>query len=154
MRETWVPSQGWEDPLEEEMATHCSTLAWRIPWKEEPGGLQSMGSQKSQTRSKWLSDHCSEQPHLQMLHGGFSLRVLGGHSSAHCGRYSLASAWSPALQADALTSAPPGKPLYVTLPVFIPSCRSVCVLYGAIFLQPEGHLQYFWKCEPACEEFS
>ena len=44
---------GQEDPLEEEMATHSSVLAWRIPWTEEPGGLQSMGSQKSQTR---LSD--------------------------------------------------------------------------------------------------
>ena len=40
---------GWEDPLEEEMATHSSILAWRIPWTEEPGGLQFMGSQ-SQTR--------------------------------------------------------------------------------------------------------
>ena len=37
---------GWEDPLEEEMATHSSTLAWRIPWTEEPGRLQSMGSQR------------------------------------------------------------------------------------------------------------
>ena len=37
---------GWEDPLEKEMATHSSTLAWKIPWTEEPGGLQSMGSQR------------------------------------------------------------------------------------------------------------
>ena len=44
MQETWVPSLGWEDPLEKEMATHSSTLAWKIPWTEEPGGLQSMGS--------------------------------------------------------------------------------------------------------------
>ena len=44
MWETWVRSLGWEDPLEEEMATHSSTLAWRIPWTEEPSGLQSMGS--------------------------------------------------------------------------------------------------------------
>ena len=43
--ETWVPSLGWEDPLEKEMATHSSILAWRIPWTEEPGGLKSMGSQ-------------------------------------------------------------------------------------------------------------
>ena len=41
---TQVPSLGWEDPLEEGMATHSSILAWRIPWTEEPGGLQSMGS--------------------------------------------------------------------------------------------------------------
>ena len=44
MRETWVQSLGWEDPLEEGMATHSSTLAWRSLWTEEPGGLQSMGS--------------------------------------------------------------------------------------------------------------
>ena len=44
--ETWVHSLGWEDPLEEEVATHSSVLAWRIPWTEEPGGLQSMGSQR------------------------------------------------------------------------------------------------------------
>ena len=43
--ETRVQSLGQEDPREEEMATHSSTLAWRIPWTEEPGGLQSMGSQ-------------------------------------------------------------------------------------------------------------
>ena len=52
MPETWVQSLGREDPLEKEMATHSSILAWRIPWMEEPGGLQSTGSQ-SQTR---LSD--------------------------------------------------------------------------------------------------
>ena len=46
MWETWVQSPGWEDPLEKEMATHSSILAWRIPWMEEPGGLQSMGSQR------------------------------------------------------------------------------------------------------------
>ena len=43
VQETWVRSLGREDPLDEEMATHSSTLAWRIPWTEEPGGLQSMG---------------------------------------------------------------------------------------------------------------
>ena len=46
MQETWVGSLGWEDLLEKEMATHYSILAWRIPWTEEPGGLQSMGSQR------------------------------------------------------------------------------------------------------------
>ena len=45
MQETWVQSLGWENALEEGMATHASILAWRIPWTEEPGGLQSMGSQ-------------------------------------------------------------------------------------------------------------
>ena len=46
MRETWVQSLGQEDPLEKKMATHSSILAWRIPWMEEPGGLQSMESQR------------------------------------------------------------------------------------------------------------
>ena len=46
MRETWVRSLGREDPLEKEMATHSSILAWRIPWMEEPGRLQSTGSQR------------------------------------------------------------------------------------------------------------
>ena len=46
MREIWVGSLGWEDPLEKEMATYSSVLALRIPWTEEPGGLQSTGSQR------------------------------------------------------------------------------------------------------------
>ena len=54
MWDTWVRSLVWEDPLEKEMATHSSILAWRIPWTEEPGGLQSLGLQKSQTGlSEW-----------------------------------------------------------------------------------------------------
>ena len=50
MQETRVQSLGWEDPLEKEMAAHSSTLAWKIPWMEVPGRLQSMGSPKSWTR--------------------------------------------------------------------------------------------------------
>ena len=46
IRETWVRSLGWEDLLEKGKATHSSILAWRIPWTEEPGGLQSMGTQR------------------------------------------------------------------------------------------------------------
>ena len=46
MRETRVRFLGWEDPLEKEMATHSSTFAWKIPWMEEPGRLQSMGTQR------------------------------------------------------------------------------------------------------------
>ena len=47
VQETWVQSLGREDPLEEGMATHSSVLAWRIPWTEDPGGLQSMGPEES-----------------------------------------------------------------------------------------------------------
>ena len=46
VQETWVQSLGKGDPLEKKMATHSSILAWRIPWTEEPGGLQSIGSQR------------------------------------------------------------------------------------------------------------
>ena len=46
MQETWVQSLGREDPLEKEMATHSSNLAWKIPWTEEPDGLQSVGTQR------------------------------------------------------------------------------------------------------------
>ena len=56
MRETWVRSLGWEDPLEKEMITHSSIFAWEIPWTEKPGRLQSMGSQKSRAQ---LSDFTS-----------------------------------------------------------------------------------------------
>ena len=53
MRETWVRSLGWEDPLEKEMAIHSRTIAWKIPWTEEPGRLQSMGSQR--VRHNWVT---------------------------------------------------------------------------------------------------
>ena len=46
VQETWVRSLSWEDPLEKKMATHSSILAWKIPWTEEPGRLQSIGSQR------------------------------------------------------------------------------------------------------------
>ena len=46
LQETWIQSLGWEDPVEKRMATHSSILAWRNPWTEEPGGIQSMGSQR------------------------------------------------------------------------------------------------------------
>ena len=54
MRETQIQSLGQEDPLEKEMATHSSILAWRIPWTQEPGGLQSIGSQRVDSFEKTL----------------------------------------------------------------------------------------------------
>ena len=53
MQETWVWALGWEDPLEKEMAIHSSTIAWKIPWTEEPGRLQFMGSQR--VRHDWAT---------------------------------------------------------------------------------------------------
>ena len=53
----WVRSLGWEDPLEEEMATHSSILAWRIPWTQEPGGLQSIGCKELDTADEMAGWH-------------------------------------------------------------------------------------------------
>jgi len=57
MQETWVRSLGQEDPLEKEMTTYSSILAWRISWTEEPAGLQSMESQESDTTQRLNHDH-------------------------------------------------------------------------------------------------
>ena len=65
MQETWetcVQSLGWEDTLEKEMATHSSVLAWEVPWTEEPGGLQSMGSQESD-----MTEHTCTQFIMDMV---------------------------------------------------------------------------------------
>ena len=59
MQETWVQSLSREDPLDKEMATHSSILAWKIPWTEEPGGLYSLGSQKVRHDGDWARTHAS-----------------------------------------------------------------------------------------------
>ena len=66
MQETGVRSLGWEDPLEKEMATHSSVLAWRIPWTEEPGGLQSMGSQS--VRHDRVTDTYTPDTHVTLTY--------------------------------------------------------------------------------------
>ena len=58
MQEMWVPSLGQEDPLEKKMATYSSILAWEIPWTEETGRLQSMGSAKELDMSKATEHYC------------------------------------------------------------------------------------------------
>ena len=62
MQETWVQSLGQEDPLERGMATHSSILAWNIPWTEEPGGLQSMGSQR--VGHDWMTN--TQHPYFEV----------------------------------------------------------------------------------------
>ena len=87
MQETWVRSLGWEDPLEKEMAIHSHFLAWKIPWMEEPGGLQSMGF----SRQKYWSGLPFPSPG-DLPDPGIKPR-------------------SPAFQAGPLPSEPPGKAL-------------------------------------------
>ena len=65
MQETQVPSLGWEDPLEKGMATHSSIFAWKIPWTEEPGGLQSIGSQR--VGHNWVTNTFTFKPFLMVL---------------------------------------------------------------------------------------
>ena len=64
MREIWVQSLDWDDPLEKGMATHSSILAWRIPWTEEPGGLQFMGSQRVGHHRATKPTHVFKSLHL------------------------------------------------------------------------------------------
>ena len=77
-QETWVRSLGWEDPLEKEMATHSSVLAWRSPWTEEPGRLQSRGSQR--VRHDWATRYSTAQTSRQSLvliiHGYLGTRFI------------------------------------------------------------------------------
>ena len=69
MQETQVQFLRWEDPLQKEMATHSSVLAWRTPWTEEPGGLQSMGSQESDTTKQ------QNQPLAEADLGGNAIQI-------------------------------------------------------------------------------
>ena len=80
MQEAWVRSMGWEDPLEKETAIHSSILAWRIPWTEEPGRLESVGSQESDTTER-LHHH-----HLFSGLGGWDIHatVAGALLSVTC----------------------------------------------------------------------
>ena len=66
-----IRSLGWEDPLEEEMATHFNTLAWKIPWTEEPSGLQSIGSQR--VRHDRACTHLPNNSYISKLSSAFFL---------------------------------------------------------------------------------
>ena len=77
-QETWVPSQDQEDPLEKEMETHSSILAWRIPWTEEPGRLQSMGLQR-------VGHDCAANTHTNLTRAKFTFQkcaIQSGTSTA------------------------------------------------------------------------
>ena len=77
MQETWVRFLGWEDPSEKGMATHSSILAWRIPWTEKPGGLQSMGLQR--VRHDWVTKHSSLCLYILLSRNRLRLGRWGRH---------------------------------------------------------------------------
>ena len=76
VQETWVRFLGQEDPLEKEMATHSSILAWRIPWTEEPDRLQSMGSQESGTTWQLNQPQRVSWVNIETVQGSFSFPTI------------------------------------------------------------------------------
>ena len=76
MQETWVQSLGQEDPLEEEMVTQSNILAWRIPWTEEPGGLQSMGSQRIRHDLVIKQQQYDQNPHFWKVNFGIQFKTI------------------------------------------------------------------------------
>ena len=104
MQKTWVWSLGWKDPLEKEMASHSSTLAWKIPWTEKHGGLQAMGSQ-SRTR---LSD--------------FTCSIFSCSTGHFCSRlvfFQFSSVTKSCLTlCDPMNHSTPGLPVHRQLPEF------------------------------------
>ena len=102
VRETWVRSLGRESPLEEGMATHSIILAWRIPWTEEPGGLQSMGSQELDLTCE-LSHHHHHHA-FDCRHFKLSFLTLVSWVNSMMGHWVITLSW--------LTSVLPSHSLY------------------------------------------
>ena len=103
MWETWVRSLGQEDPLEKEMATHCSILAWRIPWTEEPGRLQSMRSQR--VRQDWATERLHFLSFTSQQKGECTYRLPHHASPARLGPVSSTILRNlPSLEAQACSS--------------------------------------------------
>ena len=90
-----VPGSGWEDPLEEEMATHSSMLAWRIPWTEEPGGLPSMGWHSRTRLSRHAQAGSDEFP---VSWGSVMCKVTGFHSGEELTHIILVGIMKPQIQ--------------------------------------------------------
>ena len=101
-------SLGWEDPLEKEMATHSSILAWKIPWTEKPGGLQSMGSQR--VRHSWSDLACMHQPSIQAM--TMFTNVLHISDQIRSGTRSCPTPCDP------MNHSTPGLPVHHQLPEF------------------------------------
>ena len=85
MRKTWVRSLDWKDPLKEDIATHFGILAWRILWTEEPGGLQSMGSQRVRQTEQLSTAHGLEKSSFKL--SKIVIHTLWGESYQCCGSF-------------------------------------------------------------------
>ena len=152
MQETRVQSLGWDDPLEKEMATHSSVLAWRIPWTEEPDGLQSMGLQR--VGHNWATNthtQTGKQLEIQFLSCAScisSAQKLHTASSSHtrqCQRKILPSWQKVLLDSIILKHFPITSPSHANAPHYFTraevSCFSASTLKRATFQ----------KCKSACD---
>ena len=125
MQEMWVRSLGQEDPLENGMATHSSILAWEIPWTEEPGGLQSMGSQR--IGYDWVTEHTLTglQQYKQFWDQRPKKGLTGLKSRCH------------------QSSAPPGSSRGWSIPWPFPALEAACI---SLSPGPFLHLQSRQHC--------
>ena len=122
VQETWIGSLGREDSLEKEMATHSSILAWKIPWTEEPGGLQSMGSQESN-----MIQQLNHTPSMNMDYLFIQFFLISIIRVAHQASLSITNYWS-LLKLMSIESVMPSNHLILChplllLPSIFPSIR-------------------------------
>ena len=132
-RETWVQFLGWEDPLEKEMATHSSTLAWRIPWTKDPGRLQSMGSQR--VRHNWatsLSFFRSYRDYTEKWELSGQWALATGENTAVSGAPLSACWWF-----KPLTSASPSGTVEQVERVEVTSAKAI--IFGRVWGAPGAH---------------
>ena len=123
MQETWVWSLGQEDALEKGMATHSSIFAWRIPWTEEPGGLQSIGSQR--VEHNWVINTLYDHIQIKCFWQEYAIGTLGTYSIiaqglcwfVHCQSVSSVTQLGPTL-CDPMNRSTPGLPVHHHLPEF------------------------------------
>ena len=135
MQEIWIWSLAQEDPLEEKMATHSSVLAWRIPWTEEPGGLESMGLQRVDSTHMKCRHMLSFPPWApgrwhQCADNTDELQAVPPYPCGHADPRGQAWAFWPAVPEQL---RPLGQPHLLWLPVMFPPCLLVCKLQSLSF---------------------
>ena len=112
MRETWVQSLGWEDLLEKEMATHSSIFAWKIPWTEKPGRLQSVGLQRVRHDFTFTLDHLRIINMKYFISLSFMLVVV---VQSPCHVRIFVTPWTAALQASLLLTISQSLPKFMSI---------------------------------------
>ena len=140
VQETWIGSLGREDSLEKEMATHSSILAWKIPWTEEPGGLQSMGSQESN-----MIQQLNHTPSMNMDYLFIQFFLISIIRVAHQASLSITNYWS-LLKLMSIESVMPSNHLILCRPLLLHS-----IFPSIRVFSNESALRIRW---PKCWSFS